>query len=112
MMIITVLRQCARRRISGGVASALCADWFYNRPHPGLLPQEKVNRSPSRFQITVSSVRATSTQIVQKSFAAMSSPGGEETGEGGRRKHLSAGRRLREFCPVQRLGWYILDLTK
>jgi hypothetical protein len=37
--------------------------FFYAHPHPDLLPQEKVNCSPSLFQFTVSGVRATSIQI-------------------------------------------------
>ena len=41
--------------------------WFLRcnvRPHPGLLPQEKVNHSPSSFQFTASGVRTTSTQML------------------------------------------------
>jgi hypothetical protein len=44
-------------------AFVLPKDVFYARPHPGLLPQEKVNRSPSHFQFTVSGVRTTSIQM-------------------------------------------------
>ena len=71
------------------------------RPHPGLLPQEKVNRSPSSFQFTASGVRTTNSQILGESSADMSSPGGEETGEGERKTPISF---LQQFPHAQRLG--------